>query len=86
MKARTITSPWPSRPRRSKHPILGCRQTWLRCDGRARVDRFFGGSREFIALVMICGGAFCPLPASFSKLRTAQAAADRRLAKREAGH
>ena len=82
MKARTATSPWRPRPQRSRHPILGCRQTWRRSDGRAWVDQFFGGSRNFIALVMICGGAF--LSASRHLLEVADGAGGRRSASGQA--
>ncbi len=80
-RPKTATT-WRRRPRRGKHPILGARLTWTRKDGGARVDRFLGGSKCFIAIVAIAGtDNWYPLPGNFSKLRTAQGAADRRLRK-----
>ncbi len=82
MSAVANQSGWRRRPRRGKHPILGARLTWTRKDGGARVDRFLGGSKCFIAIVAIAGtDNWYPLPGNFSKLRTAQGAADRRLRK-----
>lgn len=71
---------WPAKPKRSKHPDLGTRQTWLRSDGRAMVTRFIGGSGQFIPSVAGPDGEFRPVFACHVRtLHGAQRACQRKL-------
>lgn len=71
---------WPAKPKRSKHPDLGTRQTWLRSDGRAMVERFIGGSGQYIPAVTSSSGEFRPIfGCRVRTLSGAQRACQRRL-------
>ena len=71
---------WPAKPKRSKHPILGTRLTWLRSDGLALVDRFPQGSGRFIpSIAEEPGENFRPLRCSVRTLKGAQKACDCKL-------
>ena len=70
---------WPKKPKRTKHPILGTRQTWLRSDGLAKVERFPAGSGYFIGAVRDGRGEFRPVFAHVRTLGGAQRACQRRI-------
>ena len=74
---------WPKRPRRARHFYLGWRQTWLRSDGRAKIERFLGGTRRYIASVRThhasIGDTFAVI-GDFSSLARAQRACERKFA------
>lgn len=76
---------WPDRPRRLKDATFDYRLSWIRTDGRARIERFPRGSGRFIVTVAV-GGTFAgkKLPAGgtiligdYPSLRRAIGAADR---------
>ena len=72
-------STWPKRPKRGRHPTLGARQTWMRSDGLAMVQRFPEGDGRFAGFVRsVEDGDFRPFYGyGYGKLHAAQRACDR---------